>query len=106
MSEERPEHAFCEVIRKTVQPEDKLFATFSPYFFNYFLPRYPIPELRDAEMIRTLIDSPERIYGLARGKDYDRLPDDIKSMLTVLDKQPFGHKIIYLLVNTPPHNDG
>ncbi|MBN2108137.1 MAG: glycosyltransferase family 39 protein [Deltaproteobacteria bacterium] len=105
-TEERPEHAFCETIRKTVQPEDKLFATFSPYFFNYFLPRYPISELRDAAMIRTLLDSPARVYCLSREKDYAKLPDDIKSKIKVLEEETIGHKIYYLLVNTHPHNDG
>jgi 4-amino-4-deoxy-L-arabinose transferase-like glycosyltransferase len=99
----RPESAFCDTIRKTVRPEDKLYATFPPAFFNYFLHRYPIPELQDEVMIRKLLDSPERIYCLAKEKDYSQLPEDIKSMITVLDKETIGHKIFYLLVNRPRH---
>jgi len=102
MSEERPEHVLCETIVKNVRPEDKLYATFQPSFFNYYLHRYPIPEVQDAEMMRQLLVVPERIYCLAREKDYDRLPDDIKSMITVLEKEMIGHKNFYLLVNTPP----
>jgi 4-amino-4-deoxy-L-arabinose transferase-like glycosyltransferase len=102
----RPERGFSESIEKIVRPEDKLYATFQPSFFNYFLHRYPIPEVRDAEMIRTLIDSPERVYCLAREKDYVRLPDDIKSKIAVLEEETIGHKIYYLLVNKVAQNGG
>ena len=61
--------------------------------------RYPIPELRDEAMIRKLLDSPERVYCLAKEKDYAKLPDDIKSKIKVLEKETIGHKIYYLLVN-------
>jgi 4-amino-4-deoxy-L-arabinose transferase-like glycosyltransferase len=101
LTEERTEHEFCDTVLKTVRPEDKLFATFPPYFFNYFMRRYPIPELRDEAMIRKLLDSPERVYCIARDKDYARLPDDIKSMITVLEEAMIGHKMYYLLVNKP-----
>jgi len=101
-TEERPEHAFCETIRKTVRPEDKLYATFQPNFFNYFLHRYPIPQVADIEMIRKLIDSPEKTYCLAKGKDYNKMPEDIKSRVTILEKRLIGHKTVYLLVNKPP----
>jgi hypothetical protein len=103
--EERPEHVFCETIGKIVRPEDTLVATFPPYFFNYFLHRTkPIEELRNEARIRTLLDSPERVFCLAKEKDYAQLPDDIKRMITVLEKSSVGHKTVYLLVNKPPQN--
>ena len=99
MVDVRPERAFCETIIKTVRPEDKLYATFSPHFFNYFLHRYPIAEVREIEEIRKLIDAPEKIYCLAKDNDYEQLPDDIKSRITVLEKKTVGHKTVYLLIN-------
>jgi len=99
MVDARPEHAFCETILKTVRPEDKLYATFSPHFFNYFLHRYPIAEVQEIEKIRKLIDAPEKIYCLAKDTDYEQMSDDIKSRITVVEKQTVGHKTIYLLIN-------
>ena len=101
LADARPEHAFCETIVKTVRPEDKLYATFPPHFFNYFLHRKHIAEVQDIEEIRKLIDSPEKIYCLARDTDYEQLPEDIKSRITVLEKKTVGRKIVYLLFNKP-----
>jgi 4-amino-4-deoxy-L-arabinose transferase-like glycosyltransferase len=105
-TEERPEHAFCETVAKTVRPEDKLYATFPPYFFVYFLHRRdPIPEVRDIETMEKLLASPERVYFLAKEKDYMQVPDKFKALVTVIEKRSVGHKTIYLLakkaVTTP-----
>jgi 4-amino-4-deoxy-L-arabinose transferase-like glycosyltransferase len=95
----RPESALCDTIRKTVRPEDKLYATFPPAFFNYFLHRYPIPEVRDIATMENLLASSEKVYFLAKEKDYMGVPDKFKAMVTVLDKRSVGHKTVYLLVN-------
>ena len=99
MVDARPERAFCETILKTVRPEDKLYATFAPAFFNYFLHRYPIYEVKDSEMIGKLVDLPEKAYCLAKDTDYEQLPEDIKSRITVLEKKTVGHKTVCLLLN-------
>jgi len=97
----RPERAFCETIVKTVRPEDKLYATFSPHLFNYLLHRKHIAEVQDLEEIQKIIDAPEKIYCLAKDTDYEQLPEDMKSRITVLEKKTVGHKIVYLLFNKP-----
>lgn len=104
--EEKPEHAFCETIAKTVRPDDKLYATFSPEFFNYFLHRYPIPEVRDIETVEKLLAASEKVYFLAKEKDYRRVPEIYKAMVTVLAKSAVGHKTVYLLGSNPPQNGG
>ncbi len=93
-----PESAFCDTISRIVRPEDKLFATIPPHFFAYYLHRYPIPQVEDVESIRGLMASPEKIYCLARAKDYDKLPAEIKNRIRILEKNTIGHKTIYLLV--------
>jgi 4-amino-4-deoxy-L-arabinose transferase-like glycosyltransferase len=101
---ERPEHAFCDKVAKTVGPEDNLVATFPPYFFNYFLHRFPIPEVRDSATMEKLLASSEKVFFLAKEKDYMGVPDKFKAMVTVLEKKSVGHKTVYLLVNKPAHN--
>lgn len=97
----QPEYSFCRTVAKTVGPDDRLYATFSPEFFNYFLNRYPIPVVRDLQAVERLLASPEKVYFLAREKDYRFVPDSYKKRVTVLAKEDGGHKTVYLLVNKP-----
>jgi len=62
--------------------------------------------VRDIETMEKLLTSSEKVYFLAKEKDYRGVPDTYKSMVTVLEKSSVGHKTVYLLVNKPSQNGG
>ena len=91
---------FCERIMKHVGPHDRLFATFEPELFNYFLHRSPIPVVKDETAIEELSSSPQKTFVIVRGRKKQILPESLTGRLVVLEQQQIGHRY-YALVTLP-----
>ncbi len=92
---------FSERIRERVGPDDRLSAAFEPEMFNYFLHRYPIPFVQDDQALRRTILAPAKNYILMKKGKHNRLPEDLRANLSLLDRQTIGHQEYVLLVNIP-----
>ena len=90
---------FCRRIKNTVHPDDILIASFNPEMFNYFLNRAPIPEVKISVTLEKTLRSSGKVYCLIREKHYKKSTEELKKMVTILDRDTIGSKTYYLTVN-------
>jgi hypothetical protein len=90
---------FCRRIKKIVHSDDILIASFNPEMFNYFLNRVPIHEVKNSVTLEKTLRSPGKVYCLIREKHYKKSTEELKKMVTILDRDTIGSRTYYLTVN-------